>query len=82
MQDPYSANTERNVNVIMLHCCKDISSLYIYRFGSVLKEILGVFVEIEKVDFKIYMEMQRAENSQYHNEKNRRKEVWRAFVIT
>lgn len=43
-------NIERNVNVIMLHCGKDVSSLY--RFRLLLKEILAnISVEIEKVDF-------------------------------
>lgn len=38
----------------MLHYCKDVNSLYIYRFRSILKEIsAGIFVEIEKVVFKI-----------------------------
>lgn len=36
----------------MLHYGKDVSSLSIYRFRSVLKEILAsISVEIEKMDF-------------------------------
>lgn len=38
----------------MLHYRKDVNSFYIYRFRSILKEIsAGIFVEIEKVIFKI-----------------------------